>query len=175
MPAWISYKTGLNSCKWNFTSSGEPEDCNIEIDTSPNATTPFYMKLENENFTMFRFSDIISFNMTFVVDPDDELPRGKGDMPSMIVAYPSCFPSVYASWGTVEEMCGPFKGNLIKIHKIAFILISGVKVVVTSPECYEPYKIIDSCGISASSALDDNTLPGNVIQDDDTYWAPAIR
>ena len=56
-----------------------------------------------------------------------------------------------------------------------YILISGVKVVVTSPECYEPYKIIDSCGISASSALDDDTLPGNVILDDDTYWAPAIR
>ena len=49
--------------------------------------------------------------MTFIVDPDNELPKGKGDMPSMIVAYPSCMPSVYASWGTDEEMCGPFKGK----------------------------------------------------------------
>ena len=48
-------------------------------------------------------------------------------------------------------------------------------MVVTSPECFEPYNIIDSCGISASSALDGDTLPGNVILDDDTYWAPAIR
>ena len=114
MPEWISYKTGMNSCKWNFTASGEPEDCNIEMDTSPNATTPFFMKLESGNFTMFRFPDILSFNMTFVVDPDGELPKGKGDMPSMIVAYPSCLPSVYASWGSNEEMCGPFKGNLIR-------------------------------------------------------------
>ena len=48
-------------------------------------------------------------------------------------------------------------------------------MVVTSPECYDPYKIMDNCGISASSALDDDTLPGNVILDDDSYWAPAIR
>ena len=113
VPEWISYKTDMNSCNWNFTASGEPEDCNIEMDTSPNATTPFFMKLENDNFTMFRFSDILSFNMTFVVDPDGELPKGKGDMPSMIVAYPSCLPSVYASWGSVEEMCGPFKGKFL--------------------------------------------------------------
>ena len=55
----------------------------------------------------FSFPDILSFKMTFTVDPDDNLPRGKGDMPSMIVAYPSCVPT---NWKT-EEMCGPFKGR----------------------------------------------------------------
>ena len=48
-------------------------------------------------------------------------------------------------------------------------------MVVTSPECVDPYTISDSCGISASSALSEETLPRNVIRDDDTYWAPAIR
>ena len=115
VPEWISYESSVNTCKWNFTSSGEPDDCNIEFDTSPNATTSFFMKLENDNFTMFRFSDILSFNMTFIVDPNDELPKGKGDMSSMIVAHPSCLPSVYSSWGTNEEMCGPFKGIIAVI------------------------------------------------------------
>ena len=178
VPEWIKYRTSINTCKWNFTSSGEPGDCNIEIDPSPDATTPFYMKLETDNFTMFRFSDILSFNMTFVVDPDDKLPKGKGDVPSMIVAYPSCLPSVYADWGTDEEMCGPFKGEEVRKTRHCFSVTfytSGVKVVVTSPECVDVYTISDSCGISASSALGEDTLPGNVILDDDTYWAPAIR
>ena len=48
-------------------------------------------------------------------------------------------------------------------------------MVVTSPECVDPYTISDSCGVSASSALNEETLPGNVILDDDTFWAPAIR
>lgn len=48
-------------------------------------------------------------------------------------------------------------------------------MVVTSPECVDPYSISDSCGVSASSALSEETLPGNVILDDDTFWAPAIR
>ena len=48
-------------------------------------------------------------------------------------------------------------------------------MVVTSPECVDPYSISDSCGVSASSALSQETLPGNVILDDDTFWAPAIR
>ena len=52
---------------------------------------------------------------------------------------------------------------------------AGVKVVVTSPECFDPLAITDDCGVSASSALDEDTLPGNVIEDDETYWAPAIR
>ena len=52
---------------------------------------------------------------------------------------------------------------------------AGVKVVVTSPECFDPLAITDDCGVSASSALDEDTLPGNVIEEDETYWAPAIR
>ena len=46
---------------------------------------------------------------------------------------------------------------------------------MTSPECYGEFKVTDSCGISASSAMTEDTLPGNVITDDDTFWAPAIR
>ena len=63
-------------------------------------------------------------------------------------------------------------------RKILFIWkpnISGVKVTVTSPECHDPYQITDGCSVSASSSLDDTTLPANVLANDDTYWAPAIR
>ena len=62
----------------------------------------------------------------------------------------------------------------IKNRKL-FTSILGDSVTVTSPECYGAFKITDSCGISASSAMTDDTLPGNVITDDDTFWAPAIR
>ena len=48
-------------------------------------------------------------------------------------------------------------------------------MVVTSPECFDPLAITDDCGVSASSALDEDTLPGNVIEEDEAYWAPAIR
>ena len=48
-------------------------------------------------------------------------------------------------------------------------------MVVTSPECFDPLAITDNCGVSASSALDEDTLPGNVIEEDEAYWAPAIR
>ena len=50
-----------------------------------------------------------------------------------------------------------------------------MKVTVTSPECHDPYQITDGCSVSASSSLDDTTLPANVLANDDTYWAPAIR
>ena len=56
-----------------------------------------------------------------------------------------------------------------------YLVCKGVKVVVTSPECVDPYTISDNSGVSASSALSEETLPGNVILDDDTFWAPAIR
>ena len=58
---------------------------------------------------------------------------------------------------------------------ISHLCVSGVKVVVTTPECVDPYSISDSCGVSASSALSEETLPGNGILDDETFWAPAIR
>ena len=104
MPEWISYRDNVNSCEWNFTLSGNTTDCNIKWQEE--GTTPFYMELWGPIYR-FSFQDVLSFKMTFTVDPDDNLPRGKGDMPSMIVAYPSCVPS---NWGS-EVMCGPYKGN----------------------------------------------------------------
>ena len=66
-------------------------------------------------------------------------------------------------------MC-PVSSVQCEVHPSA-----GVKVVVTSPECFDPLAITDDCGVSASSALDEDTLPGNVIEEDEAYWAPAIR
>ena len=84
------------------------------------SSTPFYIELQTQSFSMFRFSDILSFNMTFSVDPNDVLPKGKGDVPSMVVAYATCLPSEYAGWGTQEELCGPFKGEAMKHCQIVY-------------------------------------------------------
>ena len=111
IPEWLSFDQNKDTCKWNFTSTGEAGDCQMGFnDTS---STPFYIELQTQNFSMFRFSDILSFNMTFSVDPNDVLPKGKGDVPSMVVAYATCLPSEYAGWGTQEELCGPFKGEAL--------------------------------------------------------------
>ena len=97
----------------------------------------------------------------------------------MIVTYPTCTIAngISSQWSTgSEEMCGPFKGEFpVSMCPVSSVQCAGVKVVVTSPECFDPLAISDDCGVSASSALDEDTLPGNVIEEDETYWAPAIR
>ena len=102
----------------------------------------------------------------------------------MIVTYPTCTIAngISSQWSTgSEEMCGPFKGEFPVSMcpgvrcPVSCAPSAGVKVVVTSPECFDPLAITDDCGVSASSALDEDTLPGNVIEEDETYWAPAIR
>ena len=65
----------------------------------------------DHNLTMFRFPDIVSFNFTLTIDPQDIIPRGKGDVHSMVVAYTSC-----TYFGvTSEELCGPYRGTFIKL------------------------------------------------------------
>ena len=68
-----------------------------------------------------------------------------------------------------------FQFQCVQVSGVQCAPSAGVKVVVTSPECFDPLAITDDCGVSASSALDEDTLPGNVVGEDETYWAPAIR
>ena len=108
VPEWISYKDSLNSCEWNFTLTGETEACQMEKnDPGDSGETPFYLSLGSGSVKRFSFDDIFSFKITFTVDPEGNLPNGKGDMPSAIVAYPHC---KVVLW-TDPQMCGPFKGT----------------------------------------------------------------
>ena len=55
------------------------------------------------------------------------------------------------------------------------MLILAVKITTASPECLNTFTVNDSCSVTGSSALDAAHLPDNVLTDDDSYWAPAIR
>ena len=100
------------------------------------------------------FPDIISLNFTLTVVDIEE---GKGEVHSMVVGYVLCKHSYFELWPDNIEQCGPF---------------SGVKVTVISPDCSDPLLI--DC-VSGSVALDESRAPGNVLTDDETYWAPTIR
>ena len=107
VPEWISYKDTVNTCEWNFTLNGNTEDCiTIADDPGDSGRVPFFLSLYSGAVKRFSFADIMRFKITFTVDPEGKLPNGKGDVPSMIVAYPTCVP---AHWGS-NEICGPFKG-----------------------------------------------------------------
>ena len=102
------------------------------------------------------FPDIISLNFSLTVV---EIEPGKGEVHSMVVGYILCQHSDFLGWPVSLEQCGPF---------------SGVKITVTSPDCSDPLQLATAC-VSASVALDQSRAPENVLTDDDTYWAPAIR
>ena len=139
VPKWISYEDSLNSCEWNFTLNGETVDCH----TSPNnpgesGETKFFLSLDLPDSTKrFSFADILRFKITFTVDPEGNLPNGKGDMPSMIVAYPMCNPTIWSiSTSYRARMCGPFKGMPVKwnilhmyicvLQKLHFVMESRI-------------------------------------------------
>ena len=78
-------------------------------DPGDSGETPFYLSLGSGSVKRFSFDDIFRFKITFIVDPEGKLPNGKGDMPSMIVAYPHCRVAHY--YVPSGLMCGPFKGK----------------------------------------------------------------
>lgn len=51
----------------------------------------------------------------------------------------------------------------------------AVKITTASPECLDAFALNDSCSLTGSSALNKDTLPENILTNDDTYWSPAIR
>ena len=53
--------------------------------------------------------------------------------------------------------------------------LTAVKITTSSPECLDAFALNDSCSLTGSSALNKDTLPENILTDDDSYWAPAIR
>ena len=121
MPEWVSFIENTDVCQWNFTAGGSTEPCHMWTDHSF-VTNKVTIQLWNtdHNLTMFRFPDIVSFNFTLTIDPQDIIPRGKGDVHSMVVAYASC---TYFGQAT-EELCGPYRGNFriqLPIAKITYL------------------------------------------------------
>ena len=148
LPPWLDYVFGEDTCLTNYTAD------NLCVERNNSQGRPDFLFPNGINFP-----DIISMNFTLSVDTYNRLGVGRGDVPSMAVSQVVCFPATFGSWPDNYEMCGPYQ---------------GVKIVVASPECYDPI-IVEPCRVSASSAMDENTKPENVLNDDDTFWAPAVR
>ena len=88
IPYWISFVENVDTCKWNFTADGSEGDCAVWIDPNMvNNKVTFLLNNPEENIDNFRFSDIVSFNFSLTVDPLDALPKGKGDVHSMVLGY----------------------------------------------------------------------------------------
>ena len=109
----------MNACEWNFTLTGETEACQTEENNpGDSGETAFYLSLGSGSVKRFSFADIFRFKITFTVDPEGKLPNGKGDMPSMIVAYPHCHAANWGSAYNKRSMCGPFKGTLSSVNNL---------------------------------------------------------
>ena len=148
LPPWLDYVFGEDTCTTNYTID------NTCVERNNSQGRPEFLFSNGINFP-----DVISIKFNLSVDTYNRLGVGRGDVPSMAVAQVICYPSTFGSWPDKYEMCGPYQ---------------GVKIVVASPECYDPI-IIEPCGVSASSAMDDTTKPENVLNDEDAFWAPAVR
>ena len=154
LPPWLDYVYGEDTCVTNYTQPNTTDNtCQVRNNSFGR---PDFLFSNGINFP-----DVISVNFSITVDRYDRLGVGRGNVPSMAVSYLICFPAPFGNipWPTDYEICGPYE---------------GVKIVVASPECYDLISI-DPCGVSASSAMDDTTVPANVLLDDDSFWAPAVR
>ena len=107
------------------------------------------------------FPDIIGIYMSFTVDPNDQLKLGSGIVQSMVVSVAYCTRKTQpaADLRTFLSQCGQYEGMSFKSSAPA---CSGIIAV-------------DTCGAMASTALDENKLPKNVLSNDETFWSPHIR
>ena len=123
---------------------------------------------------------------------------GLGNVSSVVVAAIFCAPVRYAgsTWPTV------LKSQLIKLYHylnqgplnlhVPCSPYNGAALMVASPYCQDDLVLVQAnniffpaiqdqhnphqeCDVTASSARDVSTLPGNVLLSDDSIWAPAHR
>jgi hypothetical protein len=110
------------------------------------------------------FPDIIGIYMSFTVDPLDKLVVGSGVVKSMVVSVAYCLQSsndntVYASVRDHDSQCGEYVGFPFQS---------------SAPACAGTIPVAD-CGAMASTAIDSDHLPKNVLLDDESFWSPHIR
>ena len=101
------------------------------------------------------FSDFIGLNFTLSINRDN-MPLGPGVVKSTIVTSIHCHETL--SNQSESVVCGPYNRIFVNISSYCSTLLS-----------------MQDCNVFASTALDDNHLPVNVIHDDETIWSPALR
>ena len=153
LPAWLGYDNASDSFASNYTSG----TCSL-LQQGGNANSSLAFAFSNGVY----FSDFISVNFSLTVDPLDRLGNGRGIVNSSIISQVHCMSSVFGGFpptNTTKMICGPY---------VQF------PISVLSPECLNSAPIQD-CGVTASTAMDVSHLPGNVLLDDASVWAPAVR
>ena len=145
LPTWLELKPG--SCSTNYTVDSQ---CKIEPVTD---VTSFNIIFD----TGIYFSSYIDLKFTLIVGSG--IPAGETLINSAIMSFTECSQSAFNSFPSEPVRCGA---------------VSYLNVKVKSPPCSAPITS-PSCAFSASSALDNDTLPGNVVTDDSKVWSPAVR
>ena len=179
MPPWIVFDTGSDVCYTNHTQSeGHSVDataCPSQPSDSPFKSLCYAMPCTVKNtdgdksnsvdlqfYGSILFPDIVGIFLSFSVDPNDKLKVGSGIVKSMVVSVSYCnylLGSSFLSLRTTPSQCGQYEGFIFQ---------------ASAPACSGMIPV-DTCGAMASTAMDMETLPRNVLLDDDSYWSPHIR
>ena len=179
MPPWIVFDTTSDVCYSNHTKSEghsvDPTACPTQPSDSPFKSLCYAMPCTVKNtdsgksntvdlqfYGSILFPDIIGIFLSFSVDPNDKLKVGSGIVKSMVVSVSYCnyiLGSSFLNLRTSSSQCGQYEGFLFQ---------------ASAPACSGSIPV-DTCGAMASTAMDMDTLPRNVLLDDDSYWSPHIR
>ena len=179
MPPWVVFDIGSDVCYTNHTRSeghnNEGNACPNQPSDSPYKSLCYAMPCtvrqtdwDRSNSVDLQFNggilfpDIIGIFMSFTVDPNDKLKVGSGIVKSMVVSVSYCNYIVGSTFQALRQsasQCGQYEGFLFQ---------------ASAPACSGSIPI-DTCGAMASTAMDMDTLPSNVLLDDESYWSPHIR
>ena len=179
MPPWIVFDSTSDVCYSNHTQSeGHSVDataCPSQPSDSPFKSLCYAMSCTIKNTDSGKsnsvdlqfhgsilFPDIVGIFLSFSVDPNDKLKVGSGIVKSMVVSVSYCnyiLGSSFLDLRKSPSQCGQYEGFLFQ---------------ASAPACSGSIPV-DTCGAMASTAMDMDTLPRNVLLDDDSYWSPHIR
>ena len=179
MPPWIVFDTASDVCYSNHTQSEghwvDPTACPSQPSDSPFKSLCYAMPCIVKNtdsgksnsvdlqfYGSILFPEIIGIFLSFSVDPNDKLKVGSGIVKSMVVSVSYCnyiLSSSFQNLRTSSSQCGQYEGFLFQ---------------ASAPACSGSIPV-DNCGAMASTAMDMDTLPRNVLLDDNSYWSPNIR
>ena len=97
-------------------------------------------------------------------------------LPSVLASVLTCLPQQYSCWPAPDQARQVnYPGQRLYLQSYPLCgLYHGLLFHVTAPECFDELPLTE-CGVTASTALDSDHLPGNVLLEGEAAWAPAIR
>ncbi len=151
-----------------FTSNYSTQ-ASIVMVTEPNttATTPLGKYFDLVFPAGFTYPDIITFNFSLTVDPNESRLPGAGVTTSNVLFSPVMERQVVDSY--------PAAADAANLHPFGEPV--AVPVTVDAPECMGMIAILNECQVTASSQMSSTTKPFNAkqVELDGRAWSPALR